>query len=300
MNKKNLITIGIPAFNEEANIGNLLNDILKQTEHRYSISSIVVLSDGSTDKTAHVVKSFSDKRISVLTDGQRLGKGARINQFFKTAKADIAIIFDADTRIYDRLYIHKLILPILKNQANLTSSDIKQVKPQTFVEKVIFASMEFKKKLYKDIQEGNNIYTCYGYARAFSKKLYKKIAIPDSVGEDAYSYLFVVSKKLGFKAVNTTAIYYKLPSTLADHSKQSVRFFHSQKRFIQEFGKDFVMREYKISKSHALKSILKAIFTNPYFMFYLLILVDMKLKSIVAPATKSTWSIARTSKKGVV
>lgn len=300
MKKQTTITIGIPAFNEEANIANLLHDILKQTEHRYEINSIVVLSDGSKDKTDEIVKAFKNKKITVLNDQKRLGKAARLNLFFKTAKNDIAIIFDADTRIYDPLYIHKLIVPIMKEQAHLTSSDIKQVKPSTFIERIIFASMEFKKKLYKDINEGNNIYTCYGYARAFSKKLYKQIQIPDSVGEDAYSYLFVVSKKLGFKAVNNTAIFYKLPSTFGDHSKQSVRFFHSQTRFIQEFGKEFVMNEYHISKSLAFKSIFKTLFTSPYFVFYLLILIDMKLKSIVAPQTKSTWAMAKTSKKGVV
>ncbi len=300
MKKLTTVTIGIPAFNEEANIGNLLNDLLKQTEHRYTIASIVVLSDGSTDGTAEVVNNFKNKKVSILADTKRLGKGARINQFFKTAKADIAIIVDAATRIYDRLYIHKLILPIIKEQANLTASDIQQVKPNTFIEKVIFASMEFKKKLYKDLNSGNNIYTCYGYARAFSKKLYGKIEIPDSVGEDAYSYLFVTKKNLGFQAVNSTSIFYKLPSTLGDHSKQSVRFFHSQKRFIQEFGKDFVMNEYHISKNHAIKSILKTAIVNPYFLCYLFILVDMKLKSIVAPSTKSTWAMAKTSKKGVV
>jgi len=52
------ITIGIPAYNEEKNIGNLLNDILNQKLEHNILEKILVISDNSTDKTDEIVSSF--------------------------------------------------------------------------------------------------------------------------------------------------------------------------------------------------------------------------------------------------
>lgn len=62
------VSIGIPAYNEERNIGRLLTAILNQKTQSVNISQIVVVSSGSTDKTDFIVESFSkeDDRVVLI------------------------------------------------------------------------------------------------------------------------------------------------------------------------------------------------------------------------------------------
>jgi len=55
MKKLITVSIGIPAYNEEANIGKLLSSLIKQKEAGFIIKEIIVVSDQSTDKTDEIV-----------------------------------------------------------------------------------------------------------------------------------------------------------------------------------------------------------------------------------------------------
>ncbi|TNF42732.1 MAG: glycosyltransferase, partial [Bacteroidetes bacterium] len=54
----NLVSVLIPARNEEKNIPTLLNDLIS---HDYRNIEILVFNDQSTDKTAEIVTGFSQK-----------------------------------------------------------------------------------------------------------------------------------------------------------------------------------------------------------------------------------------------
>jgi glycosyltransferase involved in cell wall biosynthesis len=90
------IAIIIPAYNEENNISNILKDIFKQKEKNFVIHQIIVLNDGSTDKTVQKVNSIKDKRIRLISGTDRKGKTFRMNEVFKILKEDILVQFDAD------------------------------------------------------------------------------------------------------------------------------------------------------------------------------------------------------------
>ena len=81
--KRPSVIVGIPAYNEEANILFLLNSILAQKQQNFNIMEILVVSDGSTDRTIKLVKSLKNKKIKTFNDLKRLGKGSRINQLIK-------------------------------------------------------------------------------------------------------------------------------------------------------------------------------------------------------------------------
>ena len=58
-----LVSVVIPAYNAEKFVGNMINDLISQTYHNFEV---IVVDDGSTDKTASVVKRVArtDKRIN--------------------------------------------------------------------------------------------------------------------------------------------------------------------------------------------------------------------------------------------
>lgn len=85
----NDISIVIPAKNEEVGLSNLIPTLRKT----YPTSEIIVVNDGSTDKTAEVCTSH---KIKLVTHNYSKGNGAAIKSGARTAKNDIIIFMDAD------------------------------------------------------------------------------------------------------------------------------------------------------------------------------------------------------------
>ena len=80
------VTIGIPAYNEEANIAFLLEDILKQRQETFQLKKILVISDGSADATADIARRYESSGVCVKDDGERKGKAMRLNEIFDAAR----------------------------------------------------------------------------------------------------------------------------------------------------------------------------------------------------------------------
>ena len=89
--------IGIMAYNEERNIGKLLDSLLVQTALD-RIDSIVVVASGCTDRTCEIVESYRarEPRIKLIAEAARTGKVAAINQFLFSAEAEILFVSGAD------------------------------------------------------------------------------------------------------------------------------------------------------------------------------------------------------------
>ena len=87
----NPVSIIIPTFNGDSRIGNCLDALLKQVPGRNV--EILVINDGSTDDTAHVVKRYSGVRL--ITQGNA-GPAAARNRGALEARGTIIIFTDDD------------------------------------------------------------------------------------------------------------------------------------------------------------------------------------------------------------
>lgn len=92
-------SVGIMAYNEEANIGRLLNALLKQQTCCCDIKEIIVLASGCTDKTELIVREFAarNSQVKLIVQPRREGKASAINLFLLHTQSDVVILESADT-----------------------------------------------------------------------------------------------------------------------------------------------------------------------------------------------------------
>lgn len=97
--KKLQISICLPAFNEEKNIGNLLSALTKQKTNHVVINKIIVVSSASTDRTDSIVREFmlKDARVNLITEEERNGKASAINRFLKAVDDPVVVVQSSDT-----------------------------------------------------------------------------------------------------------------------------------------------------------------------------------------------------------
>jgi biofilm PGA synthesis N-glycosyltransferase PgaC len=99
MSEKIKCSVGITAYNEEANIGRLLQAMLDQRLYEVEISEIIVVASGCTDRTEEIVRKYMEKdpRIQLHVQEQREGKTSAINVFLKHARQKICVLESGDT-----------------------------------------------------------------------------------------------------------------------------------------------------------------------------------------------------------
>ena len=295
------VSIGIPAYNEEANIGYLLNDLLTQKEEGYRLEKIYVYSDGSTDTTEGVVRDVLDGRIELIIGRERMGASHGQNTIMAKALSEALVFLNADIQIRDKDSIQKLIKPLMNKEADLVSVKHKPLPARNFFESILVTSVELKSILFETYNKGNNVYTCHGSARAFSKKLYKEMTFRKSVGEDAYSYLYCVFHGYKYNYVQDTEIYYRLPNSFTDHKSQSTRFFKGKSNFGDVFGEGLVYQTMRIPQVSYLLASMKAIpliLRKPITVGgYIFLVCWLRMQAFFGGAVSETWEIATSSKK---
>ncbi|EHD7207772.1 glycosyltransferase family 2 protein, partial [Escherichia coli] len=65
LNYKPLVSVLIPVYNAEKYIERSLNSIINQT---YKNLEIIIINDGSTDRTLDIIRTFTEKRITVVNN----------------------------------------------------------------------------------------------------------------------------------------------------------------------------------------------------------------------------------------
>src|SRR6202041_351699 len=89
---KPLVSILIPAYNAEKTIAHTLQSAIDQT---WPHKEIIVIDDGSKDRTAEVLRQFASKGVSVVYTENR-GLPAAVNRAFSLSQGDYIQELDAD------------------------------------------------------------------------------------------------------------------------------------------------------------------------------------------------------------
>lgn len=91
------VSIVVPVYNEEKTIAGKLRNLL-EIDYPVDKMEIIVVDDGSTDKTADVTQLFMKNGVKMLRQRDRKGKIFALNLAFPRSHGDVLITTDADVR----------------------------------------------------------------------------------------------------------------------------------------------------------------------------------------------------------
>lgn len=94
-------SVGIMAYNEEANIAKALDSVLRQDLTGKRIKEVIVVASGCDDRTVEIVADIATRepRVRLIEQARREGKASAVNLFIGAAKCPVLILVSADVKV---------------------------------------------------------------------------------------------------------------------------------------------------------------------------------------------------------
>lgn len=165
----------IPAYNEEGRIGNVLPIVITEP----LIDEVIVVNDGSKDRTAEVVGRFKGVKLIDLKENR--GKAFALKTGITSAKGNIILLLDADLIGLNHDNVQELLDPVLNGDADMTLSLRKN---SLFIYRILGVDMvSGERAIQKEILEqlGEYEHSRFGFESLLNE--------------------FIITNKLNFKSV---------------------------------------------------------------------------------------------------
>ena len=210
------VSIGIMVYNEESNIGKLLDAVIRQRLDGNILKEIIVVASGCTDRTVDIVKAFQkkDKRIYLYEQEKREGKSSAINLFIFKASGNILVIESGDT-IPQEGTLNMLVAPFANSIIGMTGArPIPVNSKNTFIGFVVHLMWDIHHRIALKTPK-------LGELIAF-RNIVKKISCESAVDEASIESIIV---NAGYKLqyVQDAIVINKGPDNISDFIKQRRR-----------------------------------------------------------------------------
>lgn len=298
------VTVAVPAYNEAANIGNILDSLLTQKQRIVELVDILVYTDGSTDSTVEIVKekTKSSKKIKLVVGRTQKGKFYRLNQIFKTNKSDALIVLDADIGLVGDYFIENFALSLLTDKkAMLVSAHEEPILPKDFVGRVIASSYVMWDHIRLSVPNYDHVQNLYARATCYRGTFAKNLYIPDKATEERL-YLYLMAKKTeGYRMTKKAVIKYLPVTTVYDYVKLAERAFGRPQPAVNKlFGYDATYH-YVIPRKYKIWGTIKSFIYDPVFTPLAFILGYILSKKTLNRKTidSQIWEVSLSSKKPI-
>lgn len=302
--KKFTLTVGIPAYNEQNNIRNLLTSLFNQKQSSFNLKEIIVYLDASTDNTEQIVKELCDKSpiIKLIKGTTQKGKYYRLNQILNITKTDGIVVLDADIVLVGDKFLEDLSTVLIQDpKALLIAAHQKLYRPKNFIGKMIYANFLHWDYIRWSIPGFRGATNYYGSATAYRGFFARSIKIPAAI-KDPHFYIYLSADKLGgFRYCKSAEIRQWSISTFKDLKKFCKRTLGKPDAALTKiFGQEHIDSAKYVSLKSKFLGTLLCLMQEPFFMpLSILILIYIHYESTRKIDSTSRWEIVSSTKQSI-
>ncbi|HEX3131292.1 MAG TPA: dolichyl-phosphate beta-glucosyltransferase [Thermoanaerobaculia bacterium] len=127
------VSLVIPAYNEAERLGSTLERAVGYLSRRGAPYEVLVVDDGSRDRTVEVAEGFSDRGVRVIRHERNRGKGAAVRTGVLASQGDEVLLSDADasTPIEELEKLERSLseAPVVFGSRAVDGADVRQHQP---------------------------------------------------------------------------------------------------------------------------------------------------------------------------
>jgi cellulose synthase/poly-beta-1,6-N-acetylglucosamine synthase-like glycosyltransferase len=299
------VSVGICAYNEEENIGALLENLLTQQSLPHN-SEIIVVCSGCTDETPSIVEKFArrDKRVKLILEEERRGKAPALNRILSLYRGEIFVHLDAD-HLPEPGAINMLLKHFHDPKVGAVSGCQIPIRVDSFmgqINTVIWGLHNETQRYYHSKGEAQHL---GGVLFAIRRGICDRVP-EDIVNDDAY--MGVVCRKKNYRIVfeERAIAFFRGPETIADYINQRRRVVYGHLRVKKETRvapmilEASPLRDKIVIISRWLKKNWRAL---PYFLaacfLEAIVNITARIDLRKGKHIHKVWKIAETTKKRV-
>ncbi|MEM2111270.1 MAG: glycosyltransferase [Candidatus Bathyarchaeia archaeon] len=277
------ISIVVPVKNEEKVIGRLL-DALVRLDYPPEKKEIILVEDGSTDRTSEICKSYAQQYPKIVNYFHRVtskGKPSALNFGFKHAKGEIVAVFDSDN-----VPEHDVLMKAVKY---FEDPSVAAVQGTTCVinadQNMLTKFVSYEEAVWlKNYLQGKDILNLFVPLTGSCQFIRKDVAVEvglwdeDALAEDLEMSARITEKGYNIRFAPEIVSWQEAPSKLSQLIKQRVRWFRGYMevavkygRFLKKMEKKTFDAEITLIGPYVLASFLLSYFASIYislFPFY--------------------------------
>ncbi len=222
-------SVGVTAYNEEANIGRLLQALIDQRLYEVEITEIIVVASGCTDRTEEIVREYMarDPRIQLYVQERREGKTSAVNVFLAHAKEKICVLESGDTLPREDA-IEKMVRMFRDPAVGMTGAHKVAVNtPDHIVGLLSHLRLKLEHQLCLEIPR-------LGELIAF-RKVFDQLPL-DIAMDEAFVEALIVRRGMQVRYAPDAVVYSMGPQTVGDFVKQRRRNFVGHLYLREKYG----------------------------------------------------------------
>lgn len=230
-----MITVGIPAHNEERVIARSIKSALSQIS---TADEVIVVASGCTDNTVAEIRKVmsNDKRVRLITEAERNGKSSALNLIIKNARFEVIVQTDGDVEL-QKDAIKNLLFHFENQQIGGVSGNPIPIisKKHVFYDWTV---MSYRRagQLREQESKSGVFWHLSGYLLAFRKKALPEVPFAKGAVD---AWMGKTIQDSGYKLVYEpeAKVFVKAPLTVKDFINQKARVRAGYYDLIKQTGK---------------------------------------------------------------
>lgn len=259
------VTVVIPAFNEQANIARLTQQIVSEPwRGAVALHEIIIVDDCSADKTPEIADELAHMHecVRVIHHARRGGKNAGMRTGLAACRSDIIAFVDSDVRLAPQCLTKTIKLLIDDPTLAGTSCLITPLPPRSWRER----ASRFQALLIAELRRHGQSSLARVYA--LRTEAIATLSLPDTIYDDLYIMRWLRSHGYRYDVCGDTTAFIRSAAGLRDFAKQTLRTWRAEQALEQVLPGDYVASG---NRKAVVRAVARAAVKEPAgFMLYLL------------------------------